>query len=180
MVEQARAAGLMPLENGNQPARPGLSEAARANMEEFLDTLYMVLPTLGVTMFTSQKRAVTPVAALSQPVARFQIDAPKMGLHATAILGDGEFIVELGAVARIWIGQGEHNYGYRALQDQLLASGVMVREGDKARFTANYAFNSPSAAATVVFGRPANGRTEWKHIGSNVTLHTWEAGQLTT
>jgi hypothetical protein len=180
MVEQARAAAVMTLENGTQPARPGLSEAARANMEEFLDTLYMVLPTLGVTLFTSQKRPAASSMSLpnSKLETRFRIDAAKFGISATAILLDSEFVVEAGSVIRLWVGQGEHSFGYRDLQSRLVSSGVVVVDGNIARFAANYAFNSPSAAAAVVLGRPANGRTEWKHVGTGATLHAWDAAEL--
>lgn len=35
LIEEAQSIGRVPLDNGNNPARPGLSEAAQANMEGF-------------------------------------------------------------------------------------------------------------------------------------------------
>jgi len=60
LVELAKAAAQMPLENGNVPPRSSLNEAAIANMESFLDTLQMVLPAIRVDVFQSGLR--TPVA----------------------------------------------------------------------------------------------------------------------
>ena len=45
-------------------------------------------------------------------------------------------------------------------------------------FAKSYAFRSPSAAAAVVNGRPANGTTEWKVVGTSKTYKEWEAAQL--
>lgn len=50
------------------------------------------------------------------------------------------------------------------LRQKLIESGVMKINGDHYRVTQNYSysFSSPSTAASVVMGRSANGRTEWK------------------
>jgi hypothetical protein len=56
--------------------------------------------------------------------------------------------------------------------------GVLQLDGDHCVFTKSYAFKSPSAAAAVVNGRPANGTIEWKVKGSGQTYKDWEAAQL--
>jgi hypothetical protein len=180
MVEQARNAGTMALENGNTPPKPGLSEANRANMEEFLDTLFMVLPALGVDLFTIRKRpdVYAPVAADMPTETNFVIEAPKFGVKAKASLKNDEFVVLEGSVARLWFGSGEHTFGYRELQDRLIESGVIVRNGTMGTFKVNYAFNSPSAASAVVLGRAANGRLEWKLAGTTKSYGDWDAEQL--
>jgi len=52
---------------------------------------------------------------------------------------------------------------------KLITSGVLVTSGDRYQFTQDYSFSSPSTAATIVMGRNANGRTEWKD-GSGTPL----------
>ena len=47
---------------------------------------------------------------------------------------------------------------YARLREQLESDGTIVNS----IFQKNYEFRSPSAAATVVIGRLANGITEWK------------------
>ena len=51
-------------------------------------------------------------------------------------------------------------------------------QGPVSVFTTAYAFSSPSAAAAIVQGRPANGRIEWHLPGSQQTYHAWEAAKL--
>ncbi|WP_241524155.1 DUF4357 domain-containing protein [Oceaniglobus indicus] len=67
--------------------------------------------------------------------------------------------------------------GYGAIHDDLLRTGVIDKTSVPAMFSENYAFKSPSAAAAVVVGRPANGRTEWK-LDTGQTLADWEAMTL--
>ncbi len=49
------------------------------------------------------------------------------------------------------------NKGYAMLRDSLIQNGTIVN----GRFVTDYEFESPSAAASVISGRTANGRTEW-------------------
>ena len=55
-IEEARRVGKVRLENGNTPAHPSLSEAARANMENFLEYILMVLPALRIDCLLAQTR----------------------------------------------------------------------------------------------------------------------------
>jgi Domain of unknown function (DUF4357) len=181
MVQQARDAGVMALENGNTPPKPGLSEAGRANMEEFLDTLFLVLPALGVDLFTSRKRPVVQVAptAISPVVMQFVMDVPKHGVHAVAVLMNDEFVVQKGSGARSgWESKAEANHSYGDLHARLVSDGVIVVTEGKGIFAENYAFASPSAAAAIVAGRSANGRTSWRLAGSTKTYADWDTEQL--
>lgn len=178
LVEQARAVGVLGLDNGNTPPRSSLSEASIANMEEFLDTLFIVFPALGVDMFATKRRADPAKAAVSAVVeARFVLENRKHGIRAVASLVDGEFVVLKGSQARnAWEGDPQHTY--RSLHEKLLLSGVIEAGQQVATFTDNCAFSSPSAAAAVVTGRTSNGRTEWKVEGSTKTYADWDAEQL--
>lgn len=181
LVEEAKKVGVMPLDNGNTPPRPGLSESARANMEAFLDYLFMVLPAVRIDMFVQNVRPTaiaTPSASATTSSVQFTLDYPKQGLKAVAVLKDGEFVVQAGSQARAaWEGQEKATSAYASLHDDLKRSGVLVLNGDHCVFAENYAFSSPSAAAAVVYGRQAQGTTAWKtSIGQ--TYKDWEAAQL--
>ncbi|WP_444666651.1 GIY-YIG nuclease family protein [Cereibacter changlensis] len=180
IVELARNAGNMALENGNTPPRSSLSEAARSNMEEFLDTLRIVLPALGIDLITSKKRAAIPApeSVVPVPAAEFRLEFLKENIVALAGLQDGEFVVRKGSLARrAWIGSGDHTAGYRKLHSQLIESAVLMVNDQHAVFTTDYAFASPSAAAAVVLGRSANGRVEWR-LPNGIMYRDWEAAQL--
>jgi hypothetical protein len=46
-------------------------------------------------------------------------------------------------------------------QKALIKNGVLRDTGDYFVFSQHYTFNSPSLAAAMILGRPANGRDEW-------------------
>lgn len=167
-------------DNNTSPTPQGLSEAARADMEGFLGNLFVVLPAARVDVFLSKTRpaASTPASADAHATA-FVLKTPKHGLTAQAELSDGEFVVLKGSQARLeWSSASRGHTTYRDLHEQLLASGVLRRDGEVCVFTENYAFTSPSAAAAVVNGRPANGRLDWKRPETGQTYADWEAEQL--
>ena len=59
-----------------------------------------------------------------------------------------------------------------------MKSGVLAERDGHRVFVQNYAFKSPSAAASVVCGRPAAGTVEWKTADTGITYKQWEGAQL--
>lgn len=179
LVEVARAVGRVALDNGNTPARPSLPEAAQANMEGFLDYLFMVLPALRVDMFLANTRPATTLVVDEAAGPTFKMAYPKHGVAATAVLRDGEFVVQAGSTARsLWSHEPTKNSGYAQLHAELISSGVLVPTGAVHAFTKNYAFKSASAAASVVNARYSNGPVDWRLETTNQTYRDWEAAQL--
>lgn len=187
LIAEARGIARTPLDNGTNPALPSLSEADVAKMEAFLENLLVVLPAVRVDMFVQRARPAVLAAARAspvvsrvavQPAARFKLETLRHSIRATALQVDGEFIVEAGSIARLeWTGRGTEDSGYAQLHAELLRAGTLAVDGSQCRFTRNYAFRSPSAAAAVVNGRPANGTIEWKDA-NGATYKEWEARQL--
>ena len=182
LIEEARGVGKVALENGNTPTRPGLSEAAQANMEAFLDYILMVLPALRIDCFLKNTRPSSQASSRTAAAAEapvFELRTPKHGIRATAKLENGEFVVQAGSVARrAWEGRGSENSAYGQLYVELVKMGILAEQGIHRVFRENYAFKSPSAAAAVVNGRPANGTIEWKVQGQTRTYKQWEAEKL--
>ncbi|GHB33263.1 hypothetical protein GCM10007094_22870 [Pseudovibrio japonicus] len=187
---RAVSVGRISLENAQVPQMPQVSEAIAANMEGFLDNLYMILPALGIDLFVESKRGTATAEAVSQPpkpvsssngmnaeTPRFLLQMPKRGIKATARLESGEFILEAGSVVRgEWRGPNTHSY--TALREQLDKTDVIQKRGEHGLLTTDYAFSSPSAASAIVTGRSSNGTIEWKLEGTNKTYKQWEAEQL--
>jgi hypothetical protein len=182
LVEIARSVGKMTLENSSTPPRSSLTEAALANMESFLDTLNMVFPAIRVDMFLEKKRTISKsVDTVELRQNSFELKTPKHGVHALANLFSGELIVKAGSKARgSWRGTTDAKTHYFKLFDELVHSGILRKELDNSIFTSDYAFSSPSAAASVINGRSSNGRREWKHLKSGLSFGEWEAKQLET
>lgn len=183
MVETALSLGNIPLENGNTPPRPSLTEAAQSNMEGFLETLLLVLPALRVDMFLSKKREPTitgyaPIVEVSNR-PRFELILKKESLKATAELFEGDFTVLEGSDARSeWVGKEKAKPSYQKLHEKLVQQGILEPHEGQRTFVKSYAFDSPSAAAAVVTGRSTNGRHEWKHIASGKTFGAFEEERL--
>ncbi|MFB9263921.1 DUF4357 domain-containing protein [Bradyrhizobium erythrophlei] len=158
---------------------PGLSEADISKMEAFLENILIILPAVRVDLFIQRTRPTPKVAPTAKaPSAEFILETKKHGLKANAVLVDGEFVVEAGSFARLaWEGVGSEMTSYGQLHQELRNEGVLQPQGAVNVFTKNYAFKSPSAAAAVVNGRPANGTVEWKTV-DGLTYKEWEARQL--
>jgi hypothetical protein len=76
-----------------------------------------------------------------------------------------------------WKGKGTEHAAYAKLFAELVLTSALVDHGAGRVFTENYAFKSPSAAAAVVNGRPANGTVKWK-LANGKTYKDWEADKL--
>ncbi|MDK4806512.1 MAG: GIY-YIG nuclease family protein [Novosphingobium aromaticivorans] len=181
LIAEAKSIGRMPLENSVAPGLPGLSEADQGKMEAFLENLLVVLPAVRVDMFIQRARSApkpaAPAAALAEPQARFVIESRKHDITAHALLENGEFVVEQGSQAQLhWISSRAD--GYSKLHAELKHAGVIVEEATHCVFAQSYAFQSPSAAAAVVLGRPANGTTEWVNTTTSKTYKEWEASRI--
>lgn len=178
LVEIAKRVDRIALENANTPPRPRLSEANVSNMEGFLENLLTILPALRVDIFLEDRRseaAVSPAAAEVQ----FELVTRKHGITAYAAKIGADFVVLKDSLARSkWEGQGTEKSGPAILHKELCERGILRPSGAHMVFAENYAFSSPSTAAAVVNGRPANGTIEWKVKGTAQTYKAWEEEQL--
>lgn len=180
LIQIAQEADRVNLDNAQSPAaeRRRLPEADRANMEAFLQNLRVILPVVGLDLLkaTRQTKASRPseeasLSSLNRP--RFEI-RHRSGVAAQAEEIEGEFIVLKGSMARK--DSGNVGRGYINLKARLIDQGALrvMPDGTLYEFTRDFAFASPSAAAAIVLDRNANGRTEWKAIGTDLTYQAWQ------
>lgn len=181
LIGIANNVGRCELINGTAHDYSSLPESDRADMAFFLEQIRTVLPVLG---FDFLRELIKPSAAITaSPIApvsrspRFTLDVPRYHISAQGQEVDGEFFVLKGAMARAkWVGT---EGGYQGLFKQLVDEGVLVSEGNEHLiFNDDYVFSSPSAAAAVVCGRAANGRTSWIVEGTGQTYAAWQDQQL--
>jgi hypothetical protein len=172
LIKHATAAKRVPLDNGNTPAEPTLSEADRADMDVFLANILGMLPVLGIHAFeqSSQK------ADAGSPLLKSQ----GKGVTATGRDTAQGFVVRAGshALKEVTTSLAQWFPSTCDLRKQLVDNGVLAEEKDRYRFTQDYTFNSPSLAAQVILGRSANGRTEWKD-SSGRTLKALQEAEAT-
>jgi hypothetical protein len=181
LIQNAGQVGRCKLINGTAHDYINLPESDRADMAFFVEQIRTVLPVLGFDFLreTSRPSRVAEAAPAAVPEAspRFILEVPRHGISATGQEIDGEFYVFKGSLARgRWVGTER---GYQSLYNQLCEDGVLAENGDGPRvFNEDQSFSSPSAAAAVISGRSANGRTSWKGEGSGMTYGEWQDQQV--
>jgi len=180
MFTDAKRINKIGLEFGKIPSGSPLSEAARAHMSDFLENLYLVLPALRFDFFTEQTKDDSPSvpAQTSADAVHFTFRVPRHGIMARARWEEGRFIVEAGSLARATWASTASNPTYEDLYEDLVDQGILVLDGQLRKFAKSYIFNSPSAAAAVVSGRPASGPASWVLESTGQTYGDWEAERL--
>lgn len=159
LVELAKNAKRCILENGNLPAPPSLSEADEAMAEGFLDDVLLCLPILGCGMFEAAS-----LAAARDNDEILYLSA--RGIEAKGKDTAGGFVVFENSLAagddRLTPSLVADYALVKERRDELVRQGVLVPCGTDLMLTLNYTFSSPSLAASLLLGRKANGRTNWK------------------
>lgn len=178
LIRLVQDAGSVSLTNDTHPDFQRLPEGDRADMDYFVEQVRLILPVLGLDLVKS--RTVSPAVnssalSTSEPIFAFSTG----GAVARGRETDDGFVVLAGSTARKQT-SGTFPAGYRVLRESLIADG-RIAEGEGAdpyRFTADVAFSSPSAAASIVSGRSASGPIEWKVEGSGQSYRDWRSKQL--
>ena len=167
LVRRALDAERAEVENSTVPAAPSLSESEAAEMDAFLDEMLSIYPVLDLRAFDRiEKRAPSATRLFARgPNAQAEGEATPEG-----------FVVYAGSTARATEVPSATPF-VTSLRVQLIADGVLVGEGSTLQFNRDYLFSSPSAAASAVLARNANGRTEWKD-GHGRTLHEIESASV--
>lgn len=153
--EIAKSANRYKVDNSIVPTQSSISESDRAEMEEFIDYIKLLVNTLGHKVF-EEKREFKP----KQKQNIFLIKAARGADGQGEPTSDG-FVVFKGSKAAATI-VNSMTPSFINLRNKLINDGVIVDKGDYYEFTDDYIFSSPSTAAVMVMGRNANGLTEWK------------------
>lgn len=156
LIARAREAKRATLRNGNSGFAGALHEAEIDDLYAYLDDLLLLLPILGLDVFdTPEVPAASQTRESLRAVGAGSADARGYDTSSGFVVTSGEARVE--EVTSL-------SAGVRALRRKLLQDGVLVAtESGTYRFTQAHKFASPSNAAEVVLGRPANGLAEWKN-----------------
>lgn len=184
LVRMAKDAVRANVVNENQPSGGRLSEADVAEMSEVISQVRMVLGSVGFDVFAPlvQRANRLPGEPPSTetlappPSVRFMYSGTGFSAHME--LSSGGYLVRQNSLARKEEAPSL-NRSYTNLRERLAAGGVLVEEGSSFRFTADYLFRSPSAAAAVVSGTTIGGGVSWK-LPNGTTLSDWEASRTTS
>ena len=169
--------------HSNDPGGAALPEADRSDMEFYLDQVEIVLPALGLDILRaivppsvqgSAALTLGPAATTTSPEFKFNVgDA-----LATATEINGEFVVRNGSIARNSEAPSLPKT-YRALREKLKADGTLVSgEGGSLVFSKDTPFDSPTAAAAVVYGASISGPANWYLTSSEQTYAQFRESSL--
>jgi hypothetical protein len=170
--EIAKSANRYKVDNSIVPTQSSISESDRAEMEEFIEYIKLLVNTLGHKVF-EEKREFKP----KQKQATFFIKAARGADGQGEPTSDG-FVVFKGSKAAATI-VNSMTSNFITYRQKLIDEGVIVDKGEFFEFTDDYIFSSPSTAAVMVMGRNANGLTEWKSKDGK-TLKDFETNEKTT
>lgn len=170
--EIAKLANRYKVDNSIIPTQSSISESDRAEMEEFIEFIKLLVNTLGHKVF-EEKREFKP----KQKQATFFIKAARGADGQGEPTSDG-FVVFKGSKAAATI-VNSMTSNFITYRQKLINEGVLVDKGEFFEFTDDYIFSSPSTAAVMVMGRNANGLTEWKSKDGK-TLKDFETNEKTT
>lgn len=158
---RARAAGRYNLVNGNQASNPFTPEPLEADCQEFIDTIAVLLATLGAPVL----EAVKPAASLpeksnsDEPESLFFREA---GCEATGFQTSEGLLVLAGSKGRPDVRKSARP-GIAVQRAALEAEGVIKVGEHELIFLKDHLFGSPSAAGCALVGGENNGRTSWRN-----------------
>ena len=205
LIRLATSIGRVTLLNGTAPTGgAALPEADQSDMQYFINQIRILMPVLGFDIFrgrSTQETVIqspthTPtVAAAPAPEDPAETtDSPvfymktQEGCDARAQIIDGEFTMLQGSTIPATMKDSStmapatrRQFALRqATHTTVLESTVPGPRPSLVTLSKDIVFSSPSAAASLVYGRgSANGRTTWK-TGSGQTFGDWEEAQSDT
>lgn len=155
------------IENSITPTQSSISESDRAEMEEYIENIKMLVNTLGHKVF-DDKRDLKPKTKQEQFIIKAARGADAQGEPTS----DG-FVVFKGSKATSTT-VNSITQNFVNLRQKLIEEKVIIQKDDYFEFPDDYIFSSPSTAASIVLGRNANGLTEWKQKNGK-TLKEFES-----
>lgn len=153
-VKNASEVNRFKSQNGNAPNAPHITESMEADLYDNFETIKILLSTLGYPVFDSIDKKEVDKKEIMYMNGR--------GVKAEGDLIDDGFVVFKGSEAIKKEVPSCPQYVINARQ-KLIEDGTLELNGEHYIFKDNHVFRTPSGAAMMIWGRSANGWTEWKN-----------------
>lgn len=153
------------LENNQIPTSPNLSEVDTAEMKQFLNAIRLIMASVGIDILEPERIDSKSSVEKEEIIYEYKIhDA-----FGQMKIDDDKYIVLRGSTA-VAENRPSASKGIIRIRESLIKSGVLKKVFDKNlyEFTDNFAFSSPSYAASSISGGTENGRRQWKHEGKSL------------
>jgi hypothetical protein len=172
LYEIAKNVNRYQIDNSTIPTQSSIAESDRAEMEEFIENIKILINTLGHKVF-EEKREVKTLQQQDQET--FYISAARGADAQGEPTSDGFVVLKGSKVAGSTVPSITSNF--KRLRDTLIENGVIKETNGIFEIAEDYVFSSPSTAAVIVLGRNANGLTEWK-LKDGTSLKDFESKKL--
>jgi hypothetical protein len=177
-VSRAAVVGRYELLNGNQASNPFTPKPLEADCNEFLETIGVLLATLGAPILEEVQRNSTD-AAIRGRAEQGQSDLlyfRETGCEAKGYQTSEGLLVLTGST-----GRGDLRPSARSrtkhLREALIEQGICDVKDGQIVLLKDHLFSSPSGAGELLVGGSNNGRTSWKNA-AGLDLKHIEAQQL--
>ena len=157
LYEMAKAVNRYQVENNTIPTQSSIAESDRAEMEEFIENIKILINTLGHKVFEEKREIKSPQ---QQAKETFYIKAARGADAQGEPTSDGFVVFKGSKVAGSTVPSITSNF--KRLRNELIESGLIIKSNGEYELSEDHVFSSPSTAAVIVMGRNANGLTEWK------------------
>ena len=168
LFEMAKRVNRYQIDNTSTPTQSSIAESDRAEMEEFIENIKMLVNTLGHKVF-DEKREFKPIQNT------FFIKAARGAKAQGEPTSDGFVVFKGSKAAGSTVNSITQNF--TNIRQKMIDEGIIIQNGEVYEFPDDYIFSSPSTAASIVLGRNANGLTEWKPK-SGKTLKVFETEKI--
>jgi len=157
MYELAKKSKRYIIENSQEPTRSSISEADKAEMEEFLENIQLLINTMGYKVFTEliEEIKVSKINNYYIKAARGAEAKGQPTQEGFVVFKDSIMTSETVPSMPSWV---------ENIREKLISEEIVIKDAnDNFIFISNHLFNSPSSAAAAIMGRSANGLKEWKN-----------------
>ena len=155
------------LDNTQAPTRPNISEVDKAEVNQFLEAIKLLLLALGRDFL--EPRILTEA---NTGVSETIFELKNKNAFARMAVINNKYVVLKGSTAVRENRRSIAPFLVKLRQD-LVDTGIMVETDEELyTFMQDATFNSPSYAAAAIVGGAANGRRLWKYNGK--ALREWD------
>lgn len=159
---RAKTAGRYNLVNGNQASNPFTPEPLEADCQEFIDTIAVLVATLGAPVLEAVKPAAASLPTQTDTGEPESLFFREAGCEATGFQTPEGLLVLAGSKGRPDIRKSARP-GIAVQRAALEAEGVIKVGEHELVFLRDHLFGSPSAAGCALVGGENNGRTSWRN-----------------
>lgn len=161
-ISRAKTAGRYRTDNNTDGSKPHTPAPMEADCHEFIDTVAVLLTTLGVPVLDPVKAGRRSSDNGGEDPSPDKLYYRRAGCNASGFFGSEGMLILAGSTGQP---MKKSSYAGRIgdLREKLLAEGVISMDAKGLVFLKDHLFPSPSAAGCILAGGADNGRINWKN-----------------